>query len=126
MAGASSKGILPVYHLIVAADMTPTITSAATSIKYTDDCAIQLNFTGTPTGTFQIQGSLDYTENQNHQPVNAGNWIALTLSPVPVASGSTGQILLDLYGLSFPWIRVVYVPTSGTGTLDAYISAKSI
>lgn len=126
MAGASSKGILPVYQLLTAASMTTTVTSAATSIKYTDDCAIQLNFTGAPVGTFQVQGSLDYTENSNHQPVNAGNWIPLTLSPVPVAAGSSGQILLDLYGLSFPWIRVVYIPTSGTGSLDAFISAKSI
>jgi hypothetical protein len=105
--------------------MVSTITSNVTNILYLDNVSIQLNFTGTPTGGFAIQGSLDYAV-ENGTPTNAGNWVPLALTPNPAAAGSAGTILLNLTELSFPWIRVVYTPSSGTGTLDAYISAKQV
>ena len=111
-------------HLIVAQSMTGTVTSSAYDIRNQDNVSIQLNFSGTPTGVFNIQGSVDY--QQLVYPPNPGNWISLVLSPMPIASGSAGNILLDLNQLSFPYIRVQYVPTSGTGTLDAYVSTKVV
>lgn len=109
-------------HQIVAASMAGDITGPAYDIRQQDNCSIQLNFTGAPVGTFNIQGSLDYYPDTN----SAGNWIAVTFATPPVASGSAGQILLDMNQLSFPWIRIMYSRTSGTGTLDAYISTKVV
>ena len=124
MAG-NSKNFLPVIQIITAGDMSADITGPATNISYLDNVAIQLNFTGTPTGTFSIQGSLDHKE-YNGQIVNAGNFVPLTFSSTLAASGAAGQILLDLNQLSFPYIRIVYTRTSGSGSLDAYISAKAV
>lgn len=123
---SASKRILAPYHVISAQSMTGDVTGAATNIQYLDNVSIQLNFTGTPTGTFSIQGSLDHAESSPGVVTNAGNWIAITLPTSPAASGSAGNILIDMQELSFPWVRIVYTHASGTGTLDAYISGKSI
>lgn len=125
MAG-NSKNALGPYHLMNAVSMGASATSSAVGIQYLDNVAIQLNFTGTPTGTFAVQGSLDYSQTSTGTVINAGNWIPLTLASSPVASGAAGTILLDLNQLSFPWVRVVYTRSSGTGTLDSYISAKAV
>lgn len=109
------KNVLTPIHSIVNGDMTTTLTSLITNIQYLDNVCVQLNFTGTPTGNFYVQTSLDGL-----------NWINLNLSPTPLASGSADQILLDLGNLSFPQIRVQYVPTSGSGTLNMYLGAKSL
>lgn len=123
---ANSKNALTPHQIITAGDMTGNITSDPTNIQYLDNVSIQLNFTGTPTGTFSVQGSLDYQQASPYAKAVTGNWIDLTLSPAPAASGSASQILLDLNQLSFPWVRVVYTFSSGTGSLDAYISGKAV
>jgi hypothetical protein len=109
------KLVLPPYHLIVGASMATPITSPTTTIQFTDNVGVQLNFTGTPTGTFSVNVSLDNI-----------NFIPLTLPQVPVASGTAGQIYIDLTQLSSPYIQITYSPISGTGTLDAFIGAKEI
>lgn len=126
MAG-NSKNVLVPYHVINAVTMGGSITGAATNIQYLDNVSVQLIFTGTPTGTFTIEGSLNYSENPyDHSQINAGTWTAITLPTTASASGAAGDILIDLNQLSFPWIRIKYTRSSGTGTLDAYVSAKAV
>lgn len=126
MAG-NAKTVLAPYHVIAATSMTGNITGTPTNIQYLDNVSIQLNFTGTPVGTFTIQGSLDYTQQGiPGVATNTGNWITITLPATASASGAAGNILLDLNQLSFPWIRIVYTVSSSTGTLDAYISGKAV
>ncbi len=107
---------------------TTVLTSLPSNIKYKDSVAVQLSWTGTPTGTFAVQGSVDYNPGQPQSGggQNAGHWTAIPLSPPPIASGSADQILMNLDQLAFPWIRVVYTNVSGTGVLTGYISAKSL
>jgi hypothetical protein len=109
------KNILKSYQNITSGDMTTTLTSPSTNIQWQDNIGIQFNFTGTPTGNFFVDVSVD-----------AVNWIPLTFSTSPVASGSAGSIYLDLNQLSSPNIRVRYVPTSGSGTLNSFITAKEV
>jgi hypothetical protein len=102
-------------QLLTASTMTGTVTSASIDIRWVDNVAFQFNFTGTPTGTFFIDGTIDNS-----------NWNALVLTPVPVASGSAGSILINLAELGFPYIRCRYVASGGTGSLDAWINFKSL
>lgn len=103
--------------------MTGNITSNAVNIQFLDNVGIQLNFTGTPTGTFAIQVSADFLQfNGNVQ--NAGNWITLPITAV--AAGVANQIYLDINQLSAPYIRVAYTFGSSAGTLDAYVTAKAV
>lgn len=123
----STKNVLKTYHAITNGDMSGDITSPVTSTQFLDNIGIQLNFTGTPTGTFQIQYSADYNQDSQGNVINAGNWITNSLiTPTPAASGSADQIYIDLTQISSPWVRVKYVRTSGTGTLNMYITAKMV
>lgn len=114
MAG-NSKNFLPVYPIVTAGDMSASITSSTTDIRYTDDVGVQLTWTGTPTGTFSVNVSTDKV-----------NWVPLALPSSPVAAGAPGSIYLDLFALSAPYIQTTYTPVSGTGVLSANIVAKAI
>ncbi len=122
----STKNVLEAYHALVARSMAASITSPVTSIKFLDNCMIQLNFTGVPVGTFAVQVSADYNQDSFGNVINAGNWVALPLSPSPIASGAADQIIIDMNEMPAPWMRVVYTRTSGTGALDMYVTAKMI
>lgn len=137
----SNKSILGVYQNFSSAlanqTMTGTsvITSPQTNITYKDNIGVQLQWTGTPTGTFTVQGSLDYNPGLPQSGgatggANAGVWTTINAvdqsGNPPVAAGAPGQILMNLQELCFPWLRIQYTNASGTGTLTGYISGKSI
>lgn len=122
----SGKNLQP-KHLQTDVSMATSLTSNPVPIMYEDSVAIQLNFTGAPVGTFQVQGSLDYDPGGPLGTLaNAGNWANVTLSPVPTAAGAPDVILIDMYALSFPYLRVVYTRTSGTGVLNTYVDCKKL
>lgn len=109
--------------------MSANILSAVTSIAHLDNVGLQFNFTGAPVGTFNIQVSADYQEDAQGNVQNAGNWVTLVppaLSSVPVAAGAPDSIYIDLNQLSSAWIRVQYAFTSGSGTLNAFLTAKMV
>ncbi len=112
---ANSKNFLPVYPIVTNGNMASTITSSVTDIRYLDNVGIQAVFTGTPTGTFTVNVSLDQV-----------NWDSLTFSATPVASGTAGSVYMDVNQTSSPYIQLVYTPTSGTGTLNAKIVGKAV
>lgn len=132
----SAKNTLLKFQNISAGDMsTASLTSAVTNIQFLDNIGLQLNFTGSPTGTFEVQVSSDYAQDGQGNVQVAGNWIPLimtywdgatfvTTGDIPTSVGS--PIYLDLALLSAPWIRVVYTRVSGSGTLNSFITAKSV
>lgn len=112
-----------------------TVTSPVTCLQWLDNIGIQLNFTGSPVGTFAVEVSADYAQDPNGQVQNAGQWISIpltylvtgtpvTATTVPTSVGS--PIYLDLNQLSAPWIRLQYVGASGSGTLNAFLTAKML
>lgn len=103
-----------------------SITSSVMNIQYHDNIGIQLNWTGSPTGTFAVQVSADHAQDQNGNVTVAGNWIAVTLDPAIAATGGADVAYIDLNQLSAPWMRVVYTKTSGTGTLNGFVTAKTV
>ncbi len=134
---SSRKSNLRQFQIITAGSMTGTavITSAVTCIQWLDNVGVQLNWTSSPVGTFQVQVSADYAQDAEGNVTNTGNWAPVTLSyllsgsmtqaaTIPTSVGS--PIYLDLNQLSAPWIRTVYTNASSTGTLNAYITAKVV
>ncbi len=101
---------------------TATILGEITEIRGFDNIAYEIDFSGTPVGTFAVSVSNSYDPITNPNAV----FIPLTLSPVPVASGSSGIIGIDINQSGFKWIQLSYTNTSGVGTLQAYISGKAI
>jgi hypothetical protein len=125
---SSTRGYLKPYIIIPAGtSLGANITSAVTSINYLDNVAIQINcVTSDAIGTFDVEGSLDYAVDTLGNVTNSGIWIPITLAVAPTLAGVNLDILLDLNQLSFPYIRVTYARTSGTGTCVAYVSAKQV
>lgn len=112
-------------QLISNASMATSITSNPQYIQFQDNIGIQLNWTGTPTGTFSVQVSTDHIM-QGLLVINPGNWITLPLNPAITASGSPDVAYVDLNQLSAFYVRVIYTASSGTGTLNCYIAAKGV
>ena len=111
---SQGKRIQEPYLLVSAGDMSGDITSASFNVKNLNDIALQFIFTGSPTGTFYVQAS-----------VNGTTWGSITTEPATIsASGAAGNHEIDLEGYSFPFIRVFYDFSSGTGSLNVYLSAK--
>lgn len=99
-----------------------TITSQITNIKNFDNVFYDIQFTGTPTGTFTISISSSYDPISNPNAI----FIPLVFSSAPVASGAAGQIGIDINQEGAQWVKLSYTNTSGSGTLNAYISGKSV
>lgn len=132
------KNNLQTFKIINNGDMSAaSITGTVTCIQWLDDIGLQFNWAGAPVGTIAIQVSADYAQDNMSPPnvTNAGNWINLTLTywngsafvtdtSIPTSVGS--PVYVDLALLSAPWIRVQYTKTSGSGTLQAYITAKMV
>lgn len=84
----------------------------------------------TAVGAISVQGSNTYSLNADGSVKNAGAWDTLTFdfegSPVmsiPV-TGTSGSGLLDITATAIYAIRVVYMATSGDGTITAVVSGK--
>lgn len=132
----SRKNNLRLFKTVDAGDMSAaSITSQITSIQFLDNVGIQINFTGAPVGIFQVEVSADHAQDLNENVTVIGQWTPILLSYksggvmvtenfVPTSVGS--PIYLDLNQLSAPYIRLVYTRTSGTGVMDAFITAKLI
>lgn len=121
----SDKALTPV-HLLKAVSMASTITSPAVHVQYQDNVGIELVWSGTPTGTFAVQASVDHAEDLTGNITNAGHWVTLTLSASVTAAGTADFAYVDLNQLSAPWYRVVYTAVSGAGSLDLYVTQKAV
>ena len=110
--------------IISAGDMSQaSLTSLVVDARGLHSLALQFVFTGTPTGVFTVQGSLDYCMDNVHTP-NAGTWTPLNIDPVPVASGTAGNVIIDLVQVGVPYIQVVYTSSAGAGSLTVTASGK--
>lgn len=105
-------------------DMSGAIVTESIDIRRIDRAALQLIFTGTPTGDFAVEVSLDHEKDPAGNVKTVGTWVPITLSPAPVAAGAADEIFIDLTVTASPWIRLTYTPSAGTGTLTALISGK--
>lgn len=114
------------FPLVDAESMGASITSEPLDIRYQDNISLQFHYTGTPTGTFDIQVSNDYNKQDPSGTQNsAGNWVSLGVSMTNPA-GAAGDDFYDLNQMSAMWLRVVYTRTSGTGTLTVTAAGKMI
>lgn len=108
------KNALNSFQCISAQSMTGTVTSAITNIQFHDNVSYHIDWTGTAVGAFSVQTSIDGV-----------NWDTLPLSPTPAAAGVAGSGTIECSQMAQTFIQLIYTPTSGTGTLNAVISAKS-
>lgn len=95
---------------------TTVITSNPTNISNWDNVGLQVQWTGTPVGTFQILCSIDGV-----------TFIPLTFGPpLTPPAGTPGSFLVNLTELPYPWIQLQYTNASGVGALKSFICAKDL
>jgi hypothetical protein len=124
----SAKTILKSYQVVLNGNMTSNITSPPTNIQMLDNTGYSIAFSGTPTGTFSVQCSADYQPGTapTEYPMNPGTWTTLPLSNPITAAGSPDNGYIDLTLLSAPWIRLVYTASSGSDSLQVWVTGKSL
>lgn len=94
-------------------DMTTTLTSTPLNINEVTLNGIQCVWTGaTPIGSLAVQVS-----NDN---------ITYTTVGTLAVSGNSGSDAFNVQQSGFAWLRVVYTPTSGTGSLNILVNQRSI
>lgn len=121
----SSRPQFNPYSVITNGDMTITLISVVTIIQKLSEISYSYSWSGvSPVGTVTIQVSNDYAQNSDGTVKNAGTWNTLPLTSSTAVSGNTGVGFIDVVGTGAYAIRTVYTPTSGSGTLNAIISAK--
>lgn len=117
-----------VAPLIDGESMATSITSRPTYINQLPGISYDLVWTGTPTGTFEVQVSNTYSQDALGNVLSAGNWNTLPtasfIGTYPVPAGSAGNGFLDVVGTEAAWVRLVYNATSGTGALTVVPAAK--
>lgn len=110
---------------------TSTIISSAQPLANFDNVGIEITWTGTPTGTLSILGSVSAIAQFNIgsilKKVSAINYYALTFNPaLAQPTGSAGGYLIDLSQFPFPFMKVQYVNATGSGVLNAYLFGKDL
>lgn len=105
---------------------TTTVTSAPQNISNFDNIALEISWTGTPTGTINILGSIS---ESFPQAVQAGlaNYYPLTFSPALTSPvGSADAYLVYMNEIPYPYIEVQYVNVSGSGVLNVFLFSKDL
>lgn len=121
----SSRPQAAPFLVITNGSMAGNITSEPTIIQKLSMIGYDISWTGTtPVGVMSVQVSNTYSENADGSVRNAGNWTTLTLSSTPAVTGNTGNGFIDVDATGAFAIRLVYTRTSGTGTMNATITAK--
>ena len=120
------KNVVRSYKMFDAVTISTTQSSTATNVLNLDYASIQLIWSGggSPVGTITVEGT-------NIDPAlpsfdSTTDYVTLGLSGTVSISGNSGNASIILLQLPFHSIRLVYTSTSGTATMSAYLSSKTV
>lgn len=110
--------------LFSSADSSVSQTSPALLLEHVVNFAIQVVFTGAPSGTLKLQASCDYGRPDASFNISSQvtNWGDITGSSTVVATA--GTITYNFEDCGFTWVRLVWTPTGSVGTLSAKFNSK--
>lgn len=102
--------------------MNANITSAPFQLLNMYGFAIQVVFTGTPTGVFELEVSSDpiYMGAPGNQPAEPNNWTVLAESPYTVSA--SGNYMWNVFDAMYNWVRLIYTDNS-SGTSNAVLTS---
>lgn len=92
--------------------MTSNLSSAVIDLSQTTGYALHAIWTGAPVGTISASGGDDGI-----------NFVAVASNST---GGTSGQYLLNVEKIHYRYVQITYTFTSGSGSLTAYVSARSI
>ena len=110
-----SKKVLYAKQIFASQSMgTGLIQSQIVNIPFLDNISIEIAWTGTPVGTFQVLGSVS---GINYNPVQ------VSIKP---ASGSADSTMASFQNQGYQFVLLQYTGTSGSGVLNAWVGGKEI
>ena len=114
-------------QILTNGDMSADVASYGIDLNQHVLYSIQAVYTGTPTGTLKLQISNDIVKVGigNDQAANVVNWTDYTNSPV-FLTGTSGDFVWNVFDVGYRWVRLVYVHSAGTGTINATFSGKAM
>lgn len=87
--------------------------------------AVQCTYTGTPNGTFKLQGSNDVgqinAQSEAQQSTGVTHWTDIADSDIVVAAA--GDFMVNYQNAGFTWVRLVWT-AAGAGTTPVLTSAR--
>ena len=107
-------------QLLAPSTVVSTQTSAPGLLMNAFGYCIQAVLTGAPVGSLQLQGSNDPGPNASYTTAPT-NWSNVGS---PTAISAAGVFLINMPDTYYNWVRAVYTPTSGTGTVAILFNAK--
>jgi hypothetical protein len=107
-------------QLLPSSSVATTLTSAPGLLMNMFGYCIQAVFTGAPVGSLQLQGSNDPGPNASYTTLPT-NWANVGTA---TAISAAGVYIINMPDIYYNWVRVIYTPTSGTGTLTLLFNAK--
>ena len=111
----SQKAVIKPYAVLTAGDMSGNLTTLATNVESSDNIGYQIVYSGSPTGVFNIEGTIDGL-----------HWTALTFSSQPTTANAPTGTLFNLNQLPYLQTRLSYTATSGSGSLTVYVMSKRL
>lgn len=112
-----AKNIIPLNTV-----MNANINSSAQQLLASISYAIQIVFTGTPTGTFKLQASNDVYPNPTPNVTWPVNWSDVANSSFSVAAA--GNVMWTVEFPGYNYVRVVYTDGS-SGSSAAIITSAT-
>ena len=109
----SRKNVVLPYQLFTDADVSLDQLSDAVNVQYLDNAGIQVKFTGTPTGVFEVLASINGVDYES----------LVFASTITTAQDS---FLINMQQLPYVWFKLSYIASSGSGTLNAWTSVKAV
>jgi hypothetical protein len=121
------KSVLHSFKMIDAATMVGNITSAEVDVSQLDGASVHISWASSSiVGEIKVEainGDKDLTSNVDPSSLN---WYELDFNDTLVVNVDNSNMQIVFSALPFTKIRLKYVATSGTGSLTATITAKSI
>lgn len=99
------------FHLVVNHSMASSFQSAGQFLDHYTIYSIQAVYTGSPVGTLSLASSNDGV-----------TWDTITGTSTAVSAAGSTMFNVTITG--YKWVRLEYVATSGTGTLNAFYVGK--
>lgn len=117
------KHVLKSFQSLTSGSMATSLTSAITDGQFQDNLGFQIKWaSANAVGVIAIEASINYDPH-----LLTGDWIALTFSPtLQQPNSDNGNYLVNMSLFPYPYYRVTYTRTSGTGTLNIWVCAKEV
>lgn len=110
---SSTKKVIEPFHFLTNQSLGTSFVTSAVDVRYMDRVCFEVIWTTSDgVGSIIPQATSDNV-----------NWVNLDMLPITMASANDFGIF-DIEVTSTPKIRLSYTRTSGTGTLNGYVSAK--